>query len=118
MLPLRQGGSLRRTIANLGEDGPGTGGRLPGDEMYVLSQQAHFLQLGGRAEFARFSAQILDWNEAAMARSYALRALAQRFSADRVRSLSAPDREVLTAMARELRDKNFMKIVSLAPEVI
>ena len=72
------------------------GGARPG------TMQARFeQQLGGRAEFARFSAQILDWNEAAMARSYALRALAQRFSADAVASLSAPDRGVLTAMARE-----------------
>jgi hypothetical protein len=58
-------------------------------------------QLGGRAEFARFSAQILDWNDAAMARCYALRALAQRFTPDIGRAMSAADREILTGMARE-----------------
>lgn len=57
--------------------------------------------LGGRAEFARFSAQILDWNEAAMSRAYALRGLAQRFPADATRSLRPLDREVLTGMARD-----------------
>ena len=36
-------------------------------------------QLGGRPEFEKFSGQLLDFDEAAMARAYALRALAQRF---------------------------------------
>jgi hypothetical protein len=44
---------------------------------------------------------VLDWNEAAMARAYALRALAQRFPAVQDASMSAHDRGVLRQMARE-----------------
>jgi hypothetical protein len=50
---------------------------------------------GGRAEFERISAQLLDWNDAAMSRVYALRALAQRFPA-----MSSGDRAVLRDLAR------------------
>ena len=56
-------------------------------------------QLGGRAEFEKFSGQLLDFNEAAMARAYALRALAQRFPAGEDTALSAPDRRVLKDLA-------------------
>ena len=58
-------------------------------------------QLGGRAELDRFSARVLDWNEAAMARAYALRALAQRFPVDQETAMSPEDRRVLRQMARE-----------------
>jgi Putative zinc-finger len=55
---------------------------------------------GGRAEFERISAQLLDWNDAAMSRVYALRALAQRFPADSESAMSAGDRAVLRDLAR------------------
>jgi anti-sigma factor RsiW len=58
-------------------------------------------QVGGRAEFERFSAQVLDRNELMMSRAYALRALAQRFPADTERSLSPQERQLLRDMARE-----------------
>ena len=58
-------------------------------------------QLGGRAELDRFSARVLDWNEAAMARAYALRALAQRFPAEQEAAMNAEDRRVLRQMVRE-----------------
>src|SRR5262245_41172016 len=57
-------------------------------------------QLAGRADFLRFSSQLLDWNEAAMARVYALRSLAQRFPAESAASMSPADRELLTDLAR------------------
>ena len=58
-------------------------------------------ELGGHAEFERFSAKMLERNEALMSRAYALRALAQRFSADAEAGLNEPDRKVLHQMARE-----------------
>jgi hypothetical protein len=56
-------------------------------------------QLGGRAEFEKFSGQLLDFDEATMARAYALRALAQRFPAEGDAALSAEDRRVLRDLA-------------------
>ena len=58
-------------------------------------------QLGGRAELEKFSSRVLDWDEAAMARAYALRSLAQRFPANQEAGMSAEDRRVLRQMARE-----------------
>jgi hypothetical protein len=58
-------------------------------------------QLGGRAEFERFSAQILESGEDAMKRVYALRALAQKFPAESESQLNAKDRELLTTLSRE-----------------
>ena len=58
-------------------------------------------QLGGRAEFERFSAQILDSAEDAMKRVYALRTLAQKFPSDTESQLDAKDRELLTTLSRE-----------------
>jgi hypothetical protein len=58
-------------------------------------------QLGGKAEFERFSSQVLDANEAAMSRAYALRGLAQRFPAGAEAELDAAGRRELRAMARE-----------------
>ncbi len=55
---------------------------------------------GGRAEFERISAQLLDWNDAAMSRVYALRALAQRFPAESEASMNAADRGTLHDLAR------------------
>lgn len=56
-------------------------------------------QLGGQAEFERFSAQVLDRNESLMSRAYALRRLAELFPTDA--DMAVKDREVLRAMARE-----------------
>jgi hypothetical protein len=58
-------------------------------------------QLGGRAEFERFSSQVLDANDAAMSRAYALRGLAQRFPASAETELDAAGRRELRAMASE-----------------
>ncbi|HLK69327.1 MAG TPA: hypothetical protein VKU19_38115 [Bryobacteraceae bacterium] len=58
-------------------------------------------QVGGRAEFERFSAQVLERNERMMSWAYALRALAQRFPADQETGLSAQDRQVLRDIARD-----------------
>jgi hypothetical protein len=58
-------------------------------------------QLGGRAELEKFGSRVVDWNEAAMARAYALRGLAQRFPAATEGSIPAEDRRMLRQMARE-----------------
>jgi hypothetical protein len=58
-------------------------------------------QLGGRPQFERFSSQMLDWNDAAMAQAYALRRLAERFPTPAEASLSAADRRTLRGIARE-----------------
>ena len=58
-------------------------------------------QLGGRAELDRFSSQILDAEDAAMSRAYALRGLAQRFSPLAETELNDTDRKELHAMAGE-----------------
>jgi hypothetical protein len=57
-------------------------------------------QFGGRTEFERASAQLLDWNEAAMARAYALRALAQRFPEGAESGMEPADRRTLRDLAR------------------
>jgi len=57
--------------------------------------------LGGRAQFERFTAHLLDTDERAMARAYALRTLAERFPVDGEQSMSAADRELLRGMAKE-----------------
>jgi hypothetical protein len=58
-------------------------------------------QLGGRMQLERFSAELLDRSDAAMARAYALRRLAQEFSAPAEREMSAADRRLLRSLARE-----------------
>jgi anti-sigma-K factor RskA len=58
-------------------------------------------RLGGRAELERFSSRVLDWDEAAMARAYAMRALAQRFPAQQESSMTPEDLRVLRRLARE-----------------
>jgi hypothetical protein len=57
--------------------------------------------LGGRVELERFSGQMLDWTEAAMAHAYALRALAQRFpAASEAAGMAPADRQLLDDLAR------------------
>jgi len=58
-------------------------------------------QLGGHAALERFSGQVLDGNEAAMAHAYALRSVAERFPAGSEESMSAADRAQLHQLARD-----------------
>jgi anti-sigma factor RsiW len=58
-------------------------------------------QLGGHAEFDRFSAELLDLDDLAMQRVYALRRLAQKFSPEMEAGLSAKDLAVLHEMSRK-----------------
>ena len=58
-------------------------------------------QLGGRAEFQRFSATVLKSNEAVMSRAYALRNLAEKFPVEVESGLSANDRRMLRDMLRD-----------------
>jgi hypothetical protein len=68
----------------------------------VSSWQARLeKQLGGRAEFDRFSTQLLDLDDLAMQRVYALRRLAQRFSPEDEAQLSSQDLNVLHEMSRK-----------------
>jgi hypothetical protein len=58
-------------------------------------------QLGGHAEFDRFSTQLLDLDDAAMQRVYALHRLAQKFPSDAEAQLSAQDASVLHDLSRK-----------------
>ena len=58
-------------------------------------------RLGGRPQFERFSGQLLDWTESAMARAYALRRLAQEFPEEGDRLMSPADRRALRNLGRE-----------------
>ena len=72
-----------------------------GDTANVGIQTRLERQLGGRAAFERFSARVLDGNEAAMAHAYALRSVAERFPARNEDSMAAEDRAQLHQLARE-----------------
>jgi hypothetical protein len=58
-------------------------------------------QLGGRTQLESFSSQLLGRDEAAMARAYALRRLAQQFPAEAERQLSDGDLRLLKNLGRE-----------------
>ncbi len=58
-------------------------------------------QLGGRAEFQRFSATVLKSNETVMSRAYALRNLAEKFPVEIESGLTANDRRMLRDMLRD-----------------
>jgi hypothetical protein len=58
-------------------------------------------RLGGRPQFERFSASVLDWIDSAMTRAYALRRLAQQFSANAENEMSDEDRRTLRKLGRE-----------------
>ncbi len=73
----------------------------PGGTPGSKNQARLVQQLGGRAEFERFSSQILDASDAAMSRAYALRLLAQRVPASNEAELDAAGRRELRAMASE-----------------
>jgi Putative zinc-finger len=58
-------------------------------------------QLGGHTQFQGFSAQLLDHQEAAMARIFALRRLATEFPVDAENQLSSDNQTLLRNLARE-----------------
>jgi hypothetical protein len=58
-------------------------------------------RLGGRPQFEQFSGQILDWTDLAMTRAYALRRLAQQFTAAQEASMRTEDRRALHAIGRD-----------------
>ena len=58
-------------------------------------------RLGGRPQFERFSSSVLDWTDSAMTRAYALRRLAQQFSAAAEDQMTAEDRRTLHKLGRE-----------------
>jgi len=70
-------------------------------------------QLGGRAEFERFSSQILDVDEGVMDHASALHNLAQRFPAASERELSVENRRVLRGIAREHINSLYSTVNSL-----
>jgi len=79
------------------EAAPATGG----DTANLGIQTRIEKQLGGRAAFERFSAHVLDGNEAAMSHAYALRSVAERFKAENEVSMAAADRAQLHQLARD-----------------
>src|SRR5262249_42614494 len=58
-------------------------------------------RLGGRPQFERFSGQVLDWTESAMARVYALRRLSQKFPIEAENALTAEERHTLHQLGRD-----------------
>jgi hypothetical protein len=58
-------------------------------------------QLGGHAEFDRFSTQLLDLDQLAMERVHALRRLAQKFSPEEEVQLSSQDLSILHEISRK-----------------
>lgn len=58
-------------------------------------------QLGGRAQFERLSAQLLDHDEAVMTRVYSLRRLAEQFPPEAERQLSPEDQQLLKDLGRQ-----------------
>jgi anti-sigma factor RsiW len=58
-------------------------------------------RLGGRPQFERFSSSVMDWTDSAMTRAYALRRLAQQFSAESESQMTVEDRRTLHRLARE-----------------
>jgi Putative zinc-finger len=58
-------------------------------------------QLGGHAEFDRFSTQLLDLDDAAMKQVYALHNLVQKFSPEQEAKLSPQDLTVLHELSRK-----------------
>jgi Putative zinc-finger len=92
------------------ETPPGGSGATAAAPVPLPTQNRLEEQLGGRAQFEIFSSQLLDHQEAAMARIYALRRLAMQFPANEEGQLSAGDQRLLhdlghqhvQALSREL----------------
>ena len=80
---------------------PATSGNTRASEPAGKIQTRLEEQLGGPAEFERFSSQILDVDEGATSRAYALRSLARQFPVSSEGALRSADRRVLREIARE-----------------
>lgn len=61
-------------------------------------------KFGGRVQFENLKSQLLDHSDAAMARAYALRRLAQEFSPETARAMAAADKALLNQLARQHLD--------------
>jgi hypothetical protein len=80
---------------------PGAAPTTGGDTANLGIQTRIEKQLGGRAAFERFSARVLDGNEAAMSHAYALRSVAERFKAGNEAAMAAAERAQLHQLARD-----------------
>jgi hypothetical protein len=68
----------------------------PAPNRYAARLEAQF---GGRGLVDRFTGQVLNWNETAMAHAYALRSLAQQFPSDA--SMNDADRATLRGLVHD-----------------
>jgi putative zinc finger protein len=85
-----------------GTEAPPPGGAATAATPVPSATQNHLEeQLGGHAQFEIFSSQLLDHQEAAMARIYALRRLATQFPANEEGQLNAGDQRLLHDLGRE-----------------
>jgi hypothetical protein len=80
---------------------PRGAGAIPGGPVPPATQNRLEQQLGGHAQFEVFSSQLLEHQEAAMARIYALRRLSLEFPADSESQLSAGDQRMLYDLGGE-----------------
>jgi hypothetical protein len=80
---------------------PGAAPATGGDTANLGIEARIEKQLGGRAAFERFSAHVLDGNEAAMSHAYALRSVAERFKAGNEAAMAAAERAQLHQLARD-----------------
>ena len=89
--------SLPATVPQETVEAGGSIANMPVSPMQARLQK----QLGGHAEFERFSTQLLDLDEAAMQRVYAIRRMAQKFSPDDEAQLSSKDLNLLHELSRK-----------------
>jgi hypothetical protein len=78
-------------------------------------------QVGGRAQLEQLSTQLLDHDDAAMARVYALRRLAEQFPPEAERQLNSNDEGLLKDLGRqhvEVLSRETMAIDALASPVL
>jgi hypothetical protein len=78
---------------------PAVASTAPGVFQSGVFQSRLEAQLGGRGLVDRFTGQVLNYNESAMAHAYALRLLAQKFPTDG--SLNEQDRATLRGLSRD-----------------
>jgi hypothetical protein len=88
-------------VAGRAESAPRGVGAIQAGAVAPEAQTRLEQQLGGHAQFEIFSSQLLDHQEAAMARIYALRRLAMQFPADEENQLSAGNQRLLHGLGRE-----------------
>jgi hypothetical protein len=78
-------------------------------------------QLGGHIQFEAFSSQLLDRNDAALSRVYALRRLSQQFPPDGERQLTSDEQRLLKSLAREhlqALNRDVRNVTALASPVL